>query len=190
MPAALKPERARPPASVKVRNEGPSSRATFSTMPVSAQSFSQSQFWAWINSPVGAELGQNDDTGAAVDHGIAQARACHDLGAGIDQHDIVQIEAGTLGDTTHLIQIGGIEGRYTRYEGGDHRFGSADAQAGQAGRHKVDARPHALACRSRHACAPAGFRHAIHVDERKGGHAGCFSTKLLQAINAAGMPRP
>jgi hypothetical protein len=48
MPAALKPERARPPASVKVRRSGPSSRRIDSTTAVSAHSAFQSQFCAWI----------------------------------------------------------------------------------------------------------------------------------------------
>ena len=49
MPAALRPERARPPASVKVRRSGPSSRRMRSTTAVSAHSTFQSQFCAWMS---------------------------------------------------------------------------------------------------------------------------------------------
>ena len=52
MPAALKPERARPPASVKVRRCGPSSRRIDSTTAVSTHSAFQSQFCAWMTRPL------------------------------------------------------------------------------------------------------------------------------------------
>ena len=74
MPAEFRPERASPPASVKVRMSGPSSRRMRSTTPVSAHSARQSQFWPCSSTP--SALASGSASAAVQPSGKCFAACC------------------------------------------------------------------------------------------------------------------
>ncbi|GGG22987.1 hypothetical protein GCM10010964_08910 [Caldovatus sediminis] len=76
---------------------------------------------------VGARLGQDDGAGAALGRGAGgggglrrAAGELEHLGAAVDQDDVLEGDAGALGDAAHLGDVGGVEGLDPRHEGAGH----------------------------------------------------------------------
>ena len=119
-PAALKPWRARPPASTRVRMSGPvlgahpqhdaGIRRLLAPVPVVRVD----------EAPGGGDRGQRHDARAAVAHLCVRLRglleAEHHLGAAIDRDHGLQRHTGAVGDAAHLLDVGGVELADDRHE--------------------------------------------------------------------------
>ena len=177
MPAALRPERARPPASVKVSRSGPSSRRTLQhhrrfgafALPVPVLGVDEA--------PRPRRLGQRDEAGAAV--GIVVAGEAppqfgplgelQDLGAGVEQRHVLEGDPGALGDAAHLLDVGGLEALDDREVVANQRgdAGAVERQARELRR--IVRRPLADALRRLPAVLAAALaRRPGDLDQREG----------------------